>query len=70
MAFFIYNASVFFVTVFDAVELRDGFVGNVLVSVGKIKVFAVSVFFLGINLCPFAVDFLMRIIYILSISSY
>ena len=35
--------------------------GNVLVSVGKIKVFAVSVFFLGINLCPFAVDFLMRI---------
>ena len=58
---FIHNTSVFFVTVFDAVELRDGFIGNVLVSVGKIKVFAVLVFFLGINLCPFAVDFLMRI---------
>lgn len=58
---FIHNTSVFFVTVFDAVELRDGFIGDVLVSVGKIKVFAVLVFFLGINLCPFAVDFLMRI---------
>jgi len=42
MAVFIHNTFVFFVTVFDAVELRDGFIGNVLVSVGKIKVFAVT----------------------------